>query len=551
MLTKLIIENYALIDKLEIDFFTGFTVITGETGAGKSILLGALALILGQRIDPSVMLDPNRKCVVEGHFALKNYNLEDFFASNELDYEEVSILHREISHSAKSRAFINDTPVTLNILKELVEHLLNIHSQHSIITLNDSNFQLAVIDDYAGIQNEVGKFKEKFSGYLKHKKQLQELIDTESKSRNDRDYYQFLLQELEIANIKSGEQDELERKLQVLSHAEEIKTSLFKASGLLSDAESGVLRQLTEIMNLVSAVAKYQPEFADISNRIKSDHIDLKDINASFEKLAEEIMVEPDEMEFTTNRLDLIYRLEKKHHVPNEDGLIVLKDELENKLKDISTVENNITDLQILIEDELKFLFDTAQKISGNRLKVIGDLEHNITSLLKELGMPDARFRIEHLCSPDLTVDGIDKVKFLFSSNTGIELDDVSKIASGGELSRLMLSIKSLISQKNLLPTIIFDEIDNGVSGNIAGKVGGILKKMAAKMQVIAITHLPQIAGMGEHHLLVYKITDKGTTRSLIKKLERGERIDEIAKMLGKGDITVSASKLAVELLKN
>jgi DNA repair protein RecN (Recombination protein N) len=551
MLTKLTIENYALIDKLEIVFSGGFSVITGETGAGKSILLGALGLILGQRIDPSVMLDPDRKCVVEGHFIIKNYQLEEFFSMNELDYEETSILRREITLAGKSRAFINDTPVTLNILKELGDHLLNIHSQHSIITLNDANFQLAVLDDYAGIQNEVGSYREKFSGYIRLKKQLEELLQMESKLRSDRDYFQFLFQELDAAALKEGEQDELENKLQVLTHAEEIKSNLYKAIEILSDGDIGVLKQLTEISNLAAIISKYHPELADIITRLKGNHIDLKDINSSFERIAEEILVEPNEIEAISNRLDLIYRLEKKHRVSAIEELILSKGEFEKKLQEVASLDNKIADFQNQIDEEAKILSEAALKISEERKKIISGLEMNIISILQELGMPDARVKIDHHISSDLTRDGLDKVKFLFSSNKGVELDDISRIASGGELSRLMLSIKSLISQKNLLPTIIFDEIDIGVSGNIAGKVGVILKKMAKNMQVIAITHLPQIAGKGEIHYLVYKIVEDRMTKSLMKKLDREERVNEIAKMLGDGNVTLSASKMASELLKN
>jgi DNA repair protein RecN (Recombination protein N) len=312
-----------------------------------------------------------------------------------------------------------------------------------------------------------------------------------------------------------------------------------------------VLKQLTEISNLAVFISKYYPELADIASRMKSNHIDLKDINSSFERIAEEILVEPNEIEAISNRLDLIYRLEKKHLVSAIEELILLKKEFEKKLQEVSSLDHKIAVIQKQLDVEAKILSDSALKISGDRKKIIGDLEKNITKILTELGMPDAQVKIDHNLSVDLTRDGIDKVKFLFSSNIGIELDDISRIASGGELSRLMLSIKSLISQKNLLPTIIFDEIDIGVSGNIAGKVGAILRKMAKNMQVIAITHLPQIAGMGEMHYLVYKIVDDRMTKSLMKILDREERVNEIAKMLGDGNVTPSASKMASELLKN
>ena len=346
MLTRLIIENYALIDKLEIDFSGGFSVITGETGAGKSILLGALGLILGQRVDPSVMLDPGRKCVVEGQFLTGNYRLEDFFSLNELDYDENTILRREISLTGKSRAFINDTPVTLNVMKELADHLLNIHSQHSIVTLNDADFQLAVLDDYAGIQDEVESFRERFSKYGRLRKQLEELIRQELKSRADRDYFQYLFQELEAAALTEGEQDELERKLRVLTHAEEIKTDLYKAIQILSDGEAGILKQLSEISNLAVNISKYHPDLSDITSRIKSSHIDLKDISSSFEAIADEILVEPREIENISGRLDLIYRLEKKHLVSTTEELLMLKNDLEKKLLESSSLENKIAGIQ-------------------------------------------------------------------------------------------------------------------------------------------------------------------------------------------------------------
>ena len=551
MLAKLTIENYALIDQLEIDFSDGFSVITGETGAGKSILLGALGLILGQRTDPAVLLDSSRRCMVEGHFMIRNYHLEEFFYLNELDYDENTILRREISQSGKSRAFINDTPVTLSVMKDLGDHLLNIHSQHSIILLNDLNFQLAVLDDYAGIQNEVMNYREAFLKHLALKKQLEDLIQLEVKSRNDRDYFQFLFNELDSAALKEGEQDEIETRLQVLSHAEEIKINLFKTIHILSESDICILNQLSEILNLSVVISNYHPELVDISSRLKSNHIDLKDINTTLERIAEEVLVDPKEMETLSNRIDLIYKLEKKHHVSNDKDLLILKIEFDKKLREVSSLENKILEYQNELNAQMIELSSLALKISGERKKIMIDFERNIVNLLMELGMPDAKVKIDHKLSADLTHDGLDKVKFLFSSNKGVELDDISRIASGGELSRLMLSVKSLISQKNLLPTIIFDEIDIGVSGEVAGKIGIILRKMAKKMQVIAITHLPQIAGLGEIHYLVYKVIEGEMTKSRMKKLGREERINEIAKMLSSDKVSASASQTASELLKN
>ena len=551
MLKKLFIENYALIEKLEIDFSAGFSVITGETGAGKSILLGALSLILGQRADTSVLLDKDRKCIVEGIFVIKNYHLEEFFQSNELDYEDLTILRREINQNGKSRAFINDTPVNLNLLKELGDHLVNIHSQHTIITLNNSNFQLALLDDYAGTQNEIQAFRSDYVKYVHLKKQYEQLLLEESRSKDDYDYFQFIFRELESAAIREGEQEEMEQRLQILSHAEEIKTSLYRTTNILSEGEVSILNQFSLMLQTISAVTKFYPGLEEILARLRSNQIDLQDINSELERIEGDILFDQEEMDELTSRLDHIYKLEKKHHVGKDTDLIRIKNEFEEKLSNISSYEDKIRELKKEVDSSFSRLSSFAHEISEKRIKSMPEFKNEITVILHELGIPDAKVKVDHHCLDGFSFDGIDKLRFLFSSNKGVEMDDVSKIASGGELSRLMLSMKSLISRNNLLPTIIFDEIDMGVSGEVAGKVGAILKKMATNMQVIAITHLPQIAGTGDTHYWVYKVIENEVTRSRMKKLTKEERIHEIAKMLSSGKITPSASKAATELLSN
>ena len=551
MLSKLTIENYALIDHLEIDFPDRFSVITGETGAGKSILLGAISLILGQRGDNSVLLDKSRKCIVEGTFRTKDYHLNDFFSSNLLDQEENTILRREINQSGKSRAFINDTPVNIGLLKTLGDRLLNIHSQHSIVTLNDANFQLAIIDSYADNLKIVEQYREDFNNYLTVTSELEGLIQKEKKLRNERDYHNFLYQELQEAGIKNGEQESAEERLGILSHAEEIKTQLQKITILLSEGEKSALNQLSEIISSIQYISRFHATINELSDRVKTNFIDLKDISREILQMEEEVHFDPAEIEKISKRLDLLYNLEKKHNVSTLESLIHVREELSLRLQEVISLDEKIEELT----KKVKFLKDElhihARKISLRRKNVSNEMEKKIVEILKMLGIPDARIHLELAVCEELNEDGIDSVRFLFSANKGVELDEISKIASGGEKSRLMLSIKSMISQKNLLPTIIFDEIDNGVSGNVAGKVGSILKKMGQTMQVIAITHLPQIAGHGESHFWVFKTSEKDATKTHIKKLDRDERINEIAKMLSNKNVTSAAIRTAEELLIN
>jgi DNA repair protein RecN (Recombination protein N) len=549
MLTKLVIENYALIDHLEMDFSEGFSVITGETGAGKSILLGALSLIIGNRGDASVLLDTSRKCIVEGTFAVKGYRLKELFTVNGLDYEDTVILRREILQSGKSRAFINDTPVNLSLMKDLGDRLVNIHSQFSVITLNDADFQLAVLDNYSDNIQIIQRYREEFNRFVRIKKEAEDLVRQESLARKEKDYNQFLLDELEAAKLAEDEQEAAEKRLDILSHAEEIKSGLLHSLDILSQGEQNLADRLSEVVTVTGNLSRFHDSLQEISERLRSNQIDLRDIAAGMEKIEQSVDFDPAEIRTLTERLDHIYHLEKKHGIQDIRGLLDLKEELSNKLMEATSMEERIISLNAEITLLRDGLLKEAEKISKNRKKVVPDLEEKIRQILVKLGMEDARMKIELNSLDELTADGMDVVKFLFSANKGIGLSEISRIASGGELSRLMLSIKSLISQKNLLPTIIFDEIDMGVSGEIAGKVGDILKKMGSAMQVVAITHLPQIAGKGQVHYWVFKSSENGAARTQLKKLDQKERILEIAKMLSNEKVSDAALKTAKELM--
>ncbi|MEI6434067.1 MAG: DNA repair protein RecN [Bacteroidota bacterium] len=551
MLARLTIKNYILIHELDIDFPPGFSVITGETGSGKSILLGAMGLILGQRTDAGVLLDKSGKCIVEGVFNIKDYNLDQLFSSNELDYDNVLIVRREINQSGKSRAFINDTPVTLSLLKDFGDRLVNIHSQNAVITLNNANFQLAVLDNYSNLQKEVGSYRLKFNRFSEMLKQLSTLKNQESIASAERDYNKFLLDELSAANLAEGELAELEDKLNILRHAEEIKSNLYFASSLIAGADSNILTLLSETIRAICCVEKFNTKFKLLAERLQVNYIDIKDLSTEIAIYEEQVDINPEETSRLTQRLDLLYRLLKKHQKQKIEELIALRQSIEFKINNINDLNDQINFLTTEVsqlEDELR---QQAVTISSDRKTSAPKFENEIIGILSRLGIPSAQFKIELLASDDLTRDGVDKIRFFFSANKGIELRELSQTASGGELSRLMLSVKSMISQRNLLPTIIFDEIDNGVSGDVAGKVGSILLAMGSNMQVIAITHLPQIAGKGNHHFWVHKSEEDKISKTFIKKLTKTERIEEIAKMLSNEIVTEAARSAAHELLSN
>jgi DNA repair protein RecN (Recombination protein N) len=550
MLKTLSIRNYALIDALEIDLAKGLTIITGETGAGKSILLGALGLLLGDRADSSSLYDKEQKCVVEGTFQVKEYGLKDFFEENDLDYANETVIRREITPEGKSRAFINDTPVNISLLKMIANNLVDVHSQHETLTLNESSFQLEAVDAVASSGELLAEYKTAFKNFRKVSEQLRDLNEKEAKAKKDLDYFNFQFEELNAAQLKKDQQPELEAELQTLENAEAIKSGLSKSAFTLDGAEESLLAALTDIKNTLSQLAKFNPQVAQLSERINSAHIELKDISSELESLNDEIIHDPKRIEEVQERLDVIYRLQQKHSVKTIEELIVLRDELEKKISDIGSLEMQIKSLEAEQEKLRGKVLDLAGKLSKKRATAAPKLAKEVKETLQQLGMPNAELnvQIEKLELP--AASGMDKVTFLFSANKGSVAQQLNKVASGGELSRLMLSLKSLLAKHTSLPTIIFDEIDSGISGDVAAKTGLILEQMAGTMQVLTITHLPQVASKGKSHLFVYKEEIGKRTVTRIKALNKEERVQEIAKMLSAGKVGEAAIKNAKELLK-
>ncbi len=551
MITHLSIKNYVLIQSLEIGFGKGLAVITGETGAGKSILLGALGLILGKRADTGVLQNKMEKCIIEGTFEIANYSLKDFFVQHDLDYDATTYLRREINPKGKSRAFINDSPVALNVLKELGSRLIDIHSQHQTITINNAGFQMAVVDGYAGIQKEVAGFSKRFSEYKYLKGKLLALREKEIKAKAEKDYFSFLLDELNEANLQKDEQGKLENELKILNNAGEIKAGLYSSSQILQSEDEGVINRISSVNNTLAALAKFGGNFDEIAKRINSCLIELQDISTEISNMEEGADYDPANIEQINSRLDKVYFLQQKHNVNTIEGLLEKTGELGQKMEYIVSIDSEIEKTEKQLKKLKVDILKLATRISVKRKSVFHEIEKEVCRIISFLGLPDARFVIAQktIDEPDNT--GMDEIRFLFNANRGGELNELSKVASGGEISRLMLAIKSLISQKNLLPTILFDEIDSGISGNIADKTGTILSELGNVMQVIAITHLPQIAGKGNAHYLVYKETDGETTTSHIKKMSPDERIFEIAKMISGQDVTSSSVEAARQLLNN
>ncbi|MCF6242023.1 MAG: DNA repair protein RecN [Bacteroidales bacterium] len=549
MIKSLSITNYALIDELEIDFSKGFSIITGETGAGKSILMGALALITGQRADTGVLKKPDKKCVVEGNFLLDGYGLQSFFEENELDYAHESILRREISPAGKSRAFINDTPVNLNTLKELSFKLIDIHSQHQNLNLNQSEFQLKVVDSYAGNIDLLKEYQFIYTKYKQLKNELNELKNQAKTNKEDFDYLSFLFDELEKAKLIDGELEELEEEAKTLNNTEEIQHNLAIIHNLLNEDEFSVLVKMKEAHQAANRIKNIFNKIEPIEERLDSTFIELKDIAEEVELTLSNIEFSPERIEYVNSRLDLIYSLQKKHNVISIAELIKIKDDLDEKLQNIASFDEQIEKLnENLSKNKIK-LQKLAEKLSRRRLKTFPDIEKYVLEQLKHLGMPDAVFKIKQEKLNEFSAIGIDEISFLFSANANIPAQNIGKVASGGEISRLMLSIKSLLSKSISLPTIIFDEIDTGVSGEIADRMAKIMKKMSENMQVISITHLPQVAAKGDTHYLVYKEKTKQTTTTNIHKIEGKQRINELAKMLSGENISKEALENAKVLL--
>jgi DNA repair protein RecN (Recombination protein N) len=551
MLLKLYVQNYALIKELDMELEKGLTIVTGETGAGKSILLGALSLILGSRADTNVLFDKKEKCVVEGTFRIDDYDLEEFFSINELDYEQVSILRREINPAGKSRAFINDTPVTLNIIRDLGEKLIDIHSQHQTLMLHQSSFQLGVIDSFAGTDKLMSEYKGSYLNFRRLVKELTEVREKAEKNRADIEYYQFQLTQLTEAGLKTGEQEELEAEQEVLSHAGEIKTGLAEASNLFSADGTSILSMLREVRSNLLKIKSYLPAAESFAERTDSSLVELDDLAADIEKLSSTLEADPGRLEEINKRLDIIYSLIQKHRVNNLEELLIKKDEIASIVSSIFSVDEKVLELERLLQKETENLKRISTEISAMREAVLPEIEKQVTEILRQLGMPNARFVIAMTRCDDYTPSGLDQADFLFTANRQIAPDNLAKIASGGELSRVMLSLKSFITKNNNLPTIIFDEIDSGVSGEVADKVGQILSAMGKYMQVINITHLPQVASRGSKHYHVYKSETDDTTITMIRLLSPDERVMEVARLLSGSEVTNVALENARELLRS
>jgi len=550
LLSRLHIKNYVLIDSLNVEFNKGLSIITGETGAGKSILLGALGLVLGNRADSSSLLNKNNKCIIEAEFDILNYNLKDFFYANELDYESKTIIRREINAEGKSRAFVNDSPVNLSVLKELSGFLVDVHSQHETLTLNNSSFQLDVLDIYAGIKDAVTVYKRDFLSYSRLKDKLNTLIEEEKKAKADADYWQFQFDELSTANLIEGEKEKAEQELEALNNIEQIKTAISQSTNLLKDGDANIISAIAQLVSSMNAVSKFHPALNELSNRIKASQVELKDIAQELENVQDEFVFNPERVEILNERLNAIYRLEQKHHTSSVTELIQIKNDFENKLSVFTTLESDIQKLTAEIIQQKNKLLEQAKFLSEKRQKAAPKIEKEIKEMLASTAMPDAKLQIEiNSKEENLSATGIDTIQYLFTANKGIKLEVLSKVASGGELSRLMLSIKALIAKLVALPSIIFDEIDSGISGEVANKVGDLVRKISDNHQVIAITHLPQMASKGDAHFLVYKNTHGNTTTSGLKLLNKEERINEIAKMISGNEVTQASLKNAKELL--
>jgi DNA repair protein RecN (Recombination protein N) len=549
MLQHLRIQNFALIEETEVDFSKGLTVITGETGAGKSILLGALGLTLGNRADVGSLHDKTKKCVIEAKFNIKAYHLQSFFETQELDFEEVTTIRREITPEGKSRAFINDTPANLAILKELGERLIDIHSQHETLLLKETNFQFELVDAFAQTTILFSDYKKQFSNLQKLRKQLEELSNQEIQAKKELDYFQFQFNELDEANLKIGELQALEEESETLENAEFIKSNLSKSALAINGGDENVLSALALIKQQLQSVSKFGKQFSELYERINSVYIELKELANDLDGAESEVVYNNARLEEVNTQLDKLNRLLKKHGVANEEELLKIKEEIENKLLQFSSLELQLEKTTKEISIAEKLCKSTASALSTKRQQSLTGIEQNIKTMLGSLSMANAQFKIELAPQKELSSNGLDMISFLFTANKGAEYKELHKTASGGELSRLMLCLKALLAERTALPTIIFDEIDTGVSGDVADKIGNILFAMGKTMQVITITHLPQMASKGSTHLFVFKSDTKDKTTSSIKLLSKEERISEIAKMLSTGNPTETALKNAKELL--
>lgn len=550
MLQRLSISNYALIASLSVDLDNGFSAITGETGAGKSILLGALGFVLGNRADTNILFDETKKCVVEAVFALNNEALRHFFEENDIDFEEECIIRRELNPQKKSRAFINDTPVSLQILKELGSQLVDIHSQHDSLLLCNPNFQLSLLDDAANNQSLLLEYQKSYKSYSVKKTELKELRQKALNNIDENDYLKFQLDELLKANLQDNEYEELGQKIEVLENQEEINRLLLESATLIEDNEMSLLDGINTLINNAEKLRRFLPELDSMSERLHSIKIELKDICSDLNALQNDSS-DVSSLETLQERFDMIQRLMMKHHINDYSQLLYLREEIKRKVDEFANIDDIVADK----EKEVKFieneLFAKATELNKRRLKSKIDFENDVTSVIRQLAMPYGVFEIKMENAKELTPNGIDVVTFMFSANKGYAPENMARAASGGELSRLMLAIKSVAAKNNYIPTLIFDEIDTGVSGEVASKLGDIMNEMGETLQLLSITHLPQIASKAKHHFFVYKTVIDEKTRSNIKTLTREERVVEIAKMLSNSEITAEAKKAAEVLLEN
>lgn len=552
MLQHLYIRNYALIKELDISFGPGFSVITGETGAGKSILLGAINMILGHRTDMKALKDSNEKCVVEATFNLDGFDLKDVFYGNELDYDDECIIRREISPSGKSRAFINDTPVQLTVLKEIGSRLMDIHSQHQNLLINNTSFIVNFVDALAGNEKLVAEYRNSFTEYCKTKKKYDEFVSLSDKAKGEEEYFRFQLSQIEDARLLEDEQEKLEEESKMLNHSEEIKSGLFSIGELFDMEDNGVIASMKRQIQTARSIQGVYPQAEDIANRIESAYIDMKDLSYEVSGYAEDVNFDPERFSYVNERLNLIYSLEQRFHVDSISELLKLASEIHEKLDAVEKHDELLKELSDNVANAYGRAFDIARKLSERRKEASSEIQEELEKVLRNLGMPDVKITITDNVTDSLSVDGIDSIRMMFSANKNRGMQDISDIASGGEIARVMLAVKFLICKVKVLPTIFFDEIDTGVSGDIAARMGNIMKDMGKNMQVISITHLPQIAAKGTNQYKVYKdnnLDDKTTTN--IRLLNKEERIKELATMLSGSSVTEAAINNAKELLNN
>jgi len=549
LLISLSIKNYALIDNLQVHFNDGFSIITGETGAGKSILLGGLSLILGKRADLSSLKDATQKCIIEAVFNVSNYNLKSLFEAKDLDYEEQTIIRREILPSGKSRAFVNDSPVNLSSLQQLGERLIDIHSQHQTLQLTSNDFQFQVIDALANNTDVLYNYKQELKTFKKLKKELKELLAFQAEAIKEHDYNSFLLNELTEANLIEGEVETLEEEYETLSNVEGIKEKLSEAYQLMSEEQIGVLSSLTALKNMFQKLTSYSSKYDDLYSRVNSSLIEMDDVYSEVDALQDDLDADPKRLEVVDAKLKVLHNLMQKHVATDISELIQIKNDLEDKVSVTENLDANIDKKQSEITLKENEINEIAETIHKKRSEAIPLLKNQLENILVSLGMPNAQFEIEVVLTNEFFTHGKDELSFLFSANKGGQFNELKKAASGGELSRIMLAIKSILSNYIQLPSIMFDEIDTGVSGEISNKMGDIMLQMSKTMQVFSITHLPQIAAKGHSHFKVYKEDVNEVTQTNLVKLNHDERIVEIAQMLGGIEMSSSAIAHAKELL--